>query len=106
MALRLSFTLDTALAERVDQFAKKQEIDRNEAVLILLESGLNSIAQTGVVEPMRDRDFKLEARMQKNIDNITSTMDDLRKEVRSMHHLLNMNMTSSEKKQNRRGLFK
>ncbi len=106
MALRLSFTLDSVLAERLDQFAKKQEIDRNEAVLLLLESGLDLAAQTGVVEPIRDRDFKKEARMQKNIDSITGGLDDLRKEVRSMHHLLNMSLKNSEKKTPRRGLFK
>ncbi|MBE6506331.1 MAG: ribbon-helix-helix protein, CopG family [Methanocorpusculum parvum] len=105
MALRLSFTLDSALAERIDQFAKKQELDRNEAVLLLIEHGLDQAADAGVVEPIRDRDFKKEARMQKNIDSITGGLDDLRKEVRSMHHLLNLSL-NAEKKTPRRGLFK
>ncbi|MBO5002708.1 type II secretion system protein E [Methanocorpusculaceae archaeon] len=106
MALRLSFTLDAVLSERIDQFAKKQEIDRNEAVLLLLEYGLDQAAEAGVVEPIRDRDFKKEARLQKNIDSITGGLDDLRKEVRSMHHLLNMSLKNTEKKTPRRGLFK
>lgn len=106
MALRLSFTLDSVLSERIDQFAKKQEIDRNEAVLLLIEHGLDAAAEEGIVEPIRDRDFKKEARMQKNIDSITSGLDDLRKEVRSMHHLLNMSLKNTEKKTPRRGLFK
>lgn len=106
MALRLSFTLDSVLSERIDQFAKKQELDRNEAVLLLIEHGLDLAAEEGIVEPIRDRDYKKEARMQKNIDSITSGLDDLRKEVRSMHHLLNMSLKKSEKKTTRRGLFK
>lgn len=106
MALRLSFTLDSVLSERIDQFAKKQELDRNEAVLLLIEHGLDLAAEDGIVEPIRDRDYKKEARMQKNIDSITSGLDDLRKEVRSMHHLLNMSLKNSEKKTTRRGLFK
>ena len=106
MALRLSFTLDSVLSERIDQFAKKQELDRNEAVLLLIEHGLDLAAEEGIVEPIRDRDYKKEARMQKNIDSITSGLDDLRKEVRSMHHLLNMSLKNSEKKTTRRGLFK
>ena len=106
MALRLSFTLDSVLSERIDQFAKKQELDRNEAVLLLIEHGLDLAAEEGIVEPIRDRDYKKEARMQKNIDAITSGLDDLRKEVRSMHHLLNMSMKNAEKKTTRRGLFK
>ena len=106
MALRLSFTLDSVLSERIDQFAKKQELDRNEAVLLLIEHGLDLAAEEGIVEPIRDRDYKKEARMQKNIDSITSGLDDLRKEVRSMHHLLNMSLKNTEKKTTRRGLFK
>ncbi|HJJ63387.1 MAG TPA: type II secretion system protein E [Methanocorpusculum sp.] len=106
MALRLSFTLDSVLSERIDQFAKKQELDRNEAVLLLIEHGLDLAAEEGIVEPIRDRDYKKEARMQKNIDSITSGLDDLRKEVRSMHHLLNMSLKNAEKKTTRRGLFK
>lgn len=106
MALRLSFTLDSVLSERIDQFAKKQELDRNEAVLLLIEHGLDLAAEEGIVEPIRDRDYKKEARMQKNIDSITSGLDDLRKEVRSMHHLLNMSLKNAENKTTRRGLFK
>ena len=106
MALRLSFTLDSVLSERIDQFAKKQELDRNEAVLLLIEHGLDLAAEEGIVEPIRDRDYKKEARMQKNIDSITSGLDDLRKEVRSMHHLLNMSLKNAEKKTTKRGLFK
>ncbi|HJJ78503.1 MAG TPA: type II secretion system protein E [Methanocorpusculum sp.] len=106
MALRLSFTLDSVLSERIDQFAKKQELDRNEAVLLLIEHGLDLAAEEGILEPIRDRDYKKEARMQKNIDSITGGLDDLRKEVRSMHHLLNMSLKDTEKKTTRRGLFK
>ena len=95
MALRLSFTLDSVLSERIDQFAKKQELDRNEAVLLLIEHGLDLAAEEGILEPIRDRDYKKEARMQKNIDSITGGLDDLRKEVRSMHHLLNMSLKNT-----------
>ena len=106
MALRLSFTLDSVLSERIEQFAKKQELDRNEAVLLLIEHGFALAAEEGILEPIRDRDYKKEARMQKNIDSITGGLDDLRKEVRSMHHLLNMSLKNTEKKTTRRGLFK
>ena len=44
--------------------------------------------------------------MQKNIDSITGGLDDLRKEIRSLHHLVNLSMKDSEKKNSRRGLFK
>ena len=68
MALRLSFTLDPELSERIDLFAKKQDIDRNEAVLRLIESGLFLAEQKGEMPPAPKRDFKEFVRMQKNVD--------------------------------------
>ena len=49
MALHLSFTLDPELAERVDIFAKKQELERNEALLRLIEGGLVQAEQAGKI---------------------------------------------------------
>lgn len=106
MALRLSFTLDTDLAGRLDTFAKKQELDRNEALLLLLESGLTQAEQSGVIPPVHDRDFKEAARMQKNIEQLTGTIDDLKKEVRALHHLMNLNVGYGEKKPVKRGFFR
>ncbi len=90
MALRLSFTLDTELSERIDLFAKKQEIDRNEAVLRLIEAGLFQAEQKGEMPPAPKRDFKEFARMQKNVDMLLRSMDELKKEVRVMHHVIDL----------------
>lgn len=90
MALRLSFTLDPELSERIDQFAKKQEFDRNEAVLRLIESGLFQAEQKGEIPPASQRNFKEIARMQKNVDALLSNIDELKKEVRTVHHLLDL----------------
>ena len=90
MALRLSFTLDPELSERIDLFAKKQDIDRSEAVLRLIESGLFLAEQKGEMPPAPKRDFKEFVRMQKNVDMLLRSMDEVKKEVRVMHHMINL----------------
>lgn len=100
MVIRLSFTMDTPLAERIDQYAKNQDIDRNEAVLTLLEAGLARAESEGLIPEMKERDYKRELQMQKSISMITSNLDDLKKEIRAMHHLIDMNQKNQEKKHN------
>lgn len=90
MALRLSFTLDPELSERIDLFAKKQDLDRNEAVLRLLEAGLFQAEQKGKMPPAPKRDFQEFVRMQKNVDLLLRSMDELKKEVRVMHHVIDL----------------
>ncbi|HJJ43590.1 MAG TPA: type II secretion system protein E [Methanocorpusculum sp.] len=106
MALHLSFTLDPELAERVDIFAKKQELERNEALLRLIEGGLVQAEQAGIVMPPRERSFKETLRMQKNIDMLVRSIDELKKEVRVMHHLQNLEREETVVKHTRRGFFK
>lgn len=105
MALRLSFTIDSDLSERLDIFTRKQELDRNEAILRLLESGLMQAEQSGIIPPAHERDFKESAKIQKNVDMLLRNIDELKKEVRVMHHLLNMNQGNTEKTNVRKKIF-
>jgi metal-responsive CopG/Arc/MetJ family transcriptional regulator len=40
MAMRCSFALDPGLLEQIDQYARDNTLDRNEAILELIETGL------------------------------------------------------------------
>lgn len=106
MALRLSFTIDSDLAERLDIFTRKEGLDRNEALLRLLESGLRQAEESGIIPPAHERDYKEHARMQKNVDMMLRNIDELKKEIRTVHHLLNMNLKSAEKSSGKSGFFK
>lgn len=106
MALRISFTLDPELSERLDIFAKKQELERNEALLRLIESGLTQAERDGIIPPARERSFKEVAHLQKNIDVMIRAIEDLKKEVRVMHHLIDMNKDAAANKPSRLGFFK
>jgi len=101
MVLRLSFTMDTPLAERIDLYSKNQDIDRNEAILTLLEAGLEKAESEGLIPQVKERDYKRELQMQKNISQITSNLDELKKEIRAMHHLIDMNQKNMEKKRHK-----
>jgi hypothetical protein len=90
MVLRLSFTLDPDLLDRIETFAKKQELGRNEAVLRLLETGLFQAEQRGEMPPAPRRNFREIARVQKNMDLLLHTVDELKKEIRTMHHLMDL----------------
>ena len=108
MAVRLSFTLDTELSARIDEFAKKNNLDRNEAILRLIEAGLLQAEKEGFIAPLQKRDFRETERMQKNIDGLMRTINDLKKEIRVMHHMINLrDQVEDEKKQVKQGkLFK
>ena len=41
MVMRCSFALDPDLMEQIDQFAREHSLDRNEAILELIEAGLS-----------------------------------------------------------------
>jgi len=101
MVLRLSFTLDTPLAERIDLYAKKQEIDRNEAILTLIEAGLAKAEADGLIPEAKERDYKRELQMDKNISQISLSLDELKKEIRAMHHLIDLNRKNAEKKRHK-----
>ena len=90
----------------MDIFAKKQELERNEALLRLIEGGLVQAEQAGIVAPPRERSFKETARMQKNIDMLVRNIDELKKEVRVMHHLLNLQKDAAAARPAHRGFFK
>ncbi|MDO5844039.1 MAG: hypothetical protein Q4Q53_02695 [Methanocorpusculum sp.] len=105
MALRLSFTIDSELSKRLDNFTKKQELDRNEAILRLLESGLLQAEQSGIIPPAHERDFKEYAKMQMNVDMLLRNIDELKKEVRVMHHMINLERKAPEKKSVHKKLF-
>ena len=51
------FLLLWELAERVDIFARKQDLERSEALLRLIEGGLMQAEQAGI-SPPRERDGK------------------------------------------------
>jgi predicted transcriptional regulator len=80
MAMRCSFALDPDLMEQIDQFAREHSLDRNEAILELIEAGL-SCKDAGEAPVRQPRSFEEFNRLQQELA-------ELKKEVRLVHHTI------------------
>ncbi len=58
MAIRISITTDTEMMELVDQYARDHGIDRNRAILELIESGFTKATGTTPVNLNQKRAFE------------------------------------------------
>jgi metal-responsive CopG/Arc/MetJ family transcriptional regulator len=89
MSTRLSFTLESELAEQIERFAQEKRIDRNEAILRLIEAGFVKYTEDGSFLPVQqERGFEEVKVMKRSIDDLTKIVLDLKKEVRVVHHIL------------------
>jgi hypothetical protein len=88
MVMRISFSVDPELVDMIDQYAKERGIRREKAALELIEAGITHIKEGGTIKIEQCRSFEEFDQIQKNLLEITSVMEELRKEVRLMHHTL------------------
>lgn len=91
MSIRLSFTLESDLADQIDSFAREKRIERNEAILRLIEAGIEKYEEDDEFNPPpRERSFEEVKDIARSLDNLTATVSDLKKEVRVVHHILDL----------------
>ena len=87
MVMRCSFALDSDLMEQIDQFARDNAFDRNEAILELIEAGLAS-KEAGAVTVRQPRSFEELNRLQQELEDVKEVLTELRNEVRLVHHTI------------------
>ncbi|MDI3506878.1 MAG: hypothetical protein PWQ46_678 [Methanomicrobiaceae archaeon] len=87
MAMRCSFALDPDLMEQIDQFAREHSLDRNEAILELIEAGL-SCKDAGEAPVRQPRSFEEFNRLQQELEEVKNALAELKKEVRLVHHTI------------------
>jgi len=88
MVMRCSFTLDPEMLDSIDTFAKKHNIERNEAILELIEAGFARFQENGEVEIKTQRTFEEFAIIRKDLDDLRALVQNMRDEVRLVHHTL------------------
>lgn len=88
MAIRCSFTLDNETLELIDRYAKEHLIDRNKAILDLIELGLNTLQTTGELPVKKNHSFEEIQTIRKDIESIKTSVNELRSEVRLISHTL------------------
>ncbi|CCJ35191.1 hypothetical protein BN140_0268 [Methanoculleus bourgensis MS2] len=88
MVMRCSFALDPGLLEQIDQFARDNAFDRNEAILELIETGL-ACRKDGKTPPVRQqRSFEELNQLQRELEDVKEVLAELRNEVRLVHHTI------------------
>jgi len=89
MSTRISFTLESELTEQIERFAQEKRIDRNEAILRLIEAGVVKYSEDESFVPVKqERGFEEMKVIKRSIDDLTVTVSDLKKEIRVVHHIL------------------
>ena len=89
MSTRISFTLESDLAEEIERFAQEKRVDRNEAILRLIEAGIVKYSEDESFVPVQqERNFEEVKMIKRSIDDLTITLSDLKKEIRVVHHIL------------------
>ncbi|KUK63457.1 type II secretion system protein E [Methanoculleus sp.] len=88
MVMRCSFALDPDLMELIDQFARDHALDRNEAILELIEAGLACRKDGGTVTVRQQRSFEELNRLQQELEDVKEVLTELRNEVRLVHHTI------------------
>ena len=87
MTMRCSFTLDDELFDLIDQFAKERLIDRNKAILELIEAGFQA-QQKGEMNIQKQRSFEEIRTIRNEIEAMKKILNELKSEVRLMSHVL------------------
>jgi metal-responsive CopG/Arc/MetJ family transcriptional regulator len=88
MVMRCSFTLDPEMLDSIDAFAKKQSIERNEAILELLETGFATLESGKEIEIKKQRAFEEFVQIRREIDELKDLVQNMRDELRLIHHTI------------------
>jgi hypothetical protein len=87
--MRLSFTIDADAMELIDEFAKEHGLERNRAILELLENGYARLQGAELATLNQKRTFEEYEKLNQAILELRSSLEALREEVRLIRHLLN-----------------
>lgn len=88
MTMRISFTLDDGLLDMIDQYAKEHLLDRNKAILELIENGLAAKETSGEVKLKQNRSFEEIQAIKTEIQTMKTMLSELKSEIRLMSHIL------------------
>jgi metal-responsive CopG/Arc/MetJ family transcriptional regulator len=85
--MRCSFTLDDDLMNLIDQYAKEHLIDRNKALLELIEFGLSNPEKNDITVK-KTRSFEEIQTIREEIQAMRVMVTELKSEIRLMSHIL------------------
>jgi len=90
MAIRISITTDTEMMELVDKYAKEHNIDRNRAILELIETGFTKATGTTPVNLNQKRAFEEYNDLKLALEGMKQALKELTEEVKLIHHIIDI----------------
>jgi hypothetical protein len=90
MAIRVSFTMDSEMSDLIDKFAKEHGIDRNRAILELIDSGFAHVTGGQPVVLNHKRSFEEYQEILTNITEVKQSLKNLSEEVQLIHHVIDV----------------
>jgi len=90
MAIRISFTIDPEMMDLIDKFAKEHGIDRNHAILDLIESGFSHIGGDHPTALNQRWAFEEYQELKATMDKMRESLENLAGEVQLIHHIIDV----------------
>jgi hypothetical protein len=90
MAIRISITTDTEMMELVDLHAKEHNIDRNRAILELIESGFTHATGTTPANLGQKRAFEEYNDLRLALEGMKQSLKEMTEEVKLIHHIVDI----------------
>ncbi|MDD1711498.1 MAG: type II secretion system protein E [Methanoregulaceae archaeon] len=97
MVIRISFTTDTEMMELVDKYAKENGIDRNRAILELIESGFTKATGTTPSNLNQKRAFEEYNDLRLSLEAMKQSLKELTEEVKLIHHIIDVELVREMK---------
>ncbi len=88
MTMRVSLTMDTETMDAIDKYAKEHGIDRNRAILELLESGYANITGEHPYTLNQKRSFEEYHELRTAMEKVQQSLENLAGEVQLIHHIM------------------
>ncbi|WP_148222215.1 type II secretion system protein E [Methanolacinia petrolearia] len=112
MVMRQSFSVDPDIMERIDKYSKSRGIKREEAILELVEAGINFTEGGGEIKSENKRSYEEFYKIRKDLDNmqkmiqeIKSQMHDIRTIAVSNNKQMDNILQEKDEKPRKKGLF-
>lgn len=89
--MRQSFSVDPDLMERVDRHSKSRGIKREEAILELVEAGINFTEGGGEIKIENKRSYEEFYKIRKDLENMQRIMLEMKNEIHDLRVLSESN---------------
>jgi len=97
MVLRISITTDTEMMELIDKYAKENGIDRNRAIIEMIENGFTKATGTTPFSPNQKQTFEEYHDIKISLETLKQSLMDLTDEVKLIHHIIDVELVQEMK---------